>query len=87
MPGPNGSLLSLTASGDLESINTSTGATTIIGPTGFGANVGDLAVVGGVLYATDGNSNLYTVNPLTGAANLIGPTGVPAFRGSSQFGR
>ena len=86
VPGPNGSLLSLTASGDLESINTSTGATAIIGPTGFGANVGDLAVVAGVLYATDGNSNLYTVNPLTGAANLIGPTGVPAFAAPPSLG-
>jgi len=34
--GPNGSLLSLTASGNLEAINTATGGTTIIGPTGLG---------------------------------------------------
>jgi outer membrane protein assembly factor BamB len=73
----NGTLLSLTASGNLESINTATGGTTIIGPTGLGFNVGDLAFVGGVLYATDGNNNLYTVNATTGATQLIGPTGIP----------
>jgi outer membrane protein assembly factor BamB len=75
--GPNGSLLSLTASGNLEAINTATGGTTIIGPTGLGFNVGDLALVGGVLYATDGNNNLYSVNATTGATQLIGPTGIP----------
>jgi hypothetical protein len=80
VPGPNGFLFSLTLSGNLESINASTGATTVIGPTGFGAfNVGDLAEVGGVLYATDGNNNLYTVNATTGATHLIGSTGIPAF--------
>jgi hypothetical protein len=84
--GPNRSLLSLTAPGDLESIKTSTGATTIIGPTGFGFNVGGLARVGGVLYATDGNNNLYTVNPVTGATNLIGPKGIPALAAPPSLG-
>ena len=80
VPGPNGSLFSLTLSGNLESINTATGATTVIGATGLGAfNVGDLAEVDGILYATDGSNNLYTVNATTGAARLIGPTGIPAF--------
>ena len=77
--GPNGSLFSLTATGNLESINTATGVATVIGATGFGMNVGSLAEVGGTLYATDGNSNLYTVNATTGTAHLIGPTGIPAF--------
>lgn len=77
VPGPNGSLLSLTGSGNLESIKTATGATTVIGATGFGGNVGSLAEVGETLYATDGNNNLYTVNATTGAARLIGPTGIP----------
>jgi hypothetical protein len=39
-------------------------------------NVGDLAELGGVLYATDGNNNLYSVNPTTGAAHLIGASGI-----------
>jgi len=77
VPGPNGSLFSLTATGNLESINTATGVTTVIGATGFGMNVGSLAEVGGTLYATDGNNNLYTVNAATGAAHPIGPTGIP----------
>ena len=74
--GPSGSLLSLTASGNLEAINTGTGATTVVGATGLGSNVGDLAAVGGTLYATDGNNNLYTLNAVPGAAHLIGPTGL-----------
>lgn len=36
VPGPNGSLLSLTATGNLESINPATGATSVIGATGLG---------------------------------------------------
>ena len=77
VPGPNGSLLSLTATGNLESINTATGVTAVIGATGLGTNVGSLAEVGGSLYATDGNNNLYSVNATTGAAHLIGATGIP----------
>jgi hypothetical protein len=48
--GPNGSLFNLTATGNLESINTATGVTTVIGATGFGVNVGSLADIGGTLY-------------------------------------
>ncbi len=77
VPGPKGSLFSLTATGNLESINTATGVTTVIGATGLGMNVGSLAEVGGTLYATDGNNNLYTVSASTGAAHLIGATGIP----------
>jgi hypothetical protein len=77
VPGPNGSLFSLTATGNLESINTVTGVTTVIGATGFGMNVGSLAEVGGTLYATDGNNNLYTVNATTGAAHLIRANVIP----------
>src|ERR1700721_16246 len=61
VPGPNGSLLSLTLSGNLESINTASGATTVIGASGLGAfNVGSFAECGGTLYATDGSNNLST---------------------------
>jgi outer membrane protein assembly factor BamB len=77
VPGPNGSLLSLTATGNLESINPANGETSVIGATGLGFNVASLAEVGGALYLTDGNNNLYTVNATTGAAHLIGPTGIP----------
>jgi hypothetical protein len=79
VPGPNGSLLSLTANGNLESINPATGVATVIGATGLGTNVASLAEVDGTLYLTDGNNNLYTVNATTGAVHLIGPTGIPPF--------
>jgi PEP-CTERM motif len=78
VPGANGSLLSLTFSGNLESINPATGAVSVIGATGLGGLAGDLAEVGGALYATDLSNNLYSINTATGAAHLIGPTGIPA---------
>lgn len=76
--GPNGSLLSLTFSGNLESINPATGAVSVIGATGLGGSAFDLAEVDGAVYATDLNNHLYSVNTATGAAHLIGPTGIPA---------
>lgn len=76
--GPSGSLLSLTYSGNLESINPVTGQTTVIGQTGLGFNAFDLAEVAGKLYATDFANNLYSVNPNTGVATLMGATGMPS---------
>jgi hypothetical protein len=83
VPGPSGSLLSLAFSGDLLSINPSTGATTAVatalnGSTGWNSAL-DLAEVNGVLYATDYKNNLYTIDPSTGATHLLGATGIPAF--------
>ena len=88
VPGPNGSLFTLTFSGNLDSINPATGLTTVIGATGLGdctspaspcgpTSANNLAGLGGTLYATDLSNNLYTVNPATGAATLMGPTGIP----------
>jgi PEP-CTERM motif len=88
VPGPNGSLFTLTFSGNLDSINAATGITTVIGATGLGdCTVADghcpansangFGEVGGKLYATDFASNLYSVDPATGATHLIGPTGIP----------
>ena len=87
--GPNGSLLTLTFSGNLDSINPATGVASVIGPTGLAgcsmpgnpcgpnsANV--IGKFGGTIYATDFGNNFYTVNPTTGKATLIGPTGMPA---------
>ena len=88
--GPNGSLLTLTFSGNLDSINPVTGVTSLVGATGLAdcsnfpvspcgpTSANDLARLGGTIYATDISNNLYTVNPLTGAATLIGLTGIPA---------
>ncbi len=90
VPGPNGSLLTLTFSGNLDSINPATGITSLVGATGLAdcsnfpvspcgpTSANYLAVLGGTIYATDISNNLYTVNPLTGAVTLIGPTGIPA---------
>jgi hypothetical protein len=88
VPVPNGSLLTLTASGSLDAINPRTGLTTVIGPTGLGdcsmptspcgpTSANTIAGLAGVIYGTDYAGNLYTVNPATGRATLIGPTGIP----------
>lgn len=74
---PDGSLLTITSSGNLDAINPQTGAVRVIGPTGLGFNAFDLAEVDGKLYATDFSNNFYSVDPQTGAALLIGPTGIP----------
>jgi hypothetical protein len=72
----NGSLLTLTTSGDLQKINPATGESSDIGPTGLGFNALDLGEVGGKLYATDFNNNIYSVDPATGAA-FLRATGIP----------
>jgi hypothetical protein len=87
--GPNGSLLTLTVSGNLDAINPVTGLVTFIGATGLAdcstpssacgpTSANTLGELGGTVYATDLSNNLYTVNPLTGLTTLIGPTGIPA---------
>jgi hypothetical protein len=77
--GPHGSLLTVSFSGDLESINPANGVTSLVGATGLGDLVGELAQLGGTVYATDILNNLYTIDATTGASTLIGPTGIPAF--------
>jgi hypothetical protein len=81
VPGPHGELLSLTYSGDLESIDPANGKISVIGATGLDGLAVDLAEVDRKLYATDLSNNLYSVNPATAAATLIGPTGIPAVPG------
>ncbi len=89
VPGPNGSLLTLTFSGNLDSIDPSTGVATVIGPTGLldcttpaspcGSHAAStLGSFGGITYATDLGNDLYAVDPFTGVATLIGYTGIPA---------
>jgi hypothetical protein len=75
--GQDGSLFSLTYSGNLEAINPVTGVTTVVGQTGLYFNAFDLAGVQGQLYATDFANNIYSVDPRTGAAALIRATGIP----------
>jgi PEP-CTERM motif len=77
LPQPNGSLLSISASGNLDSVNPASGAVSVIGATGLGNLAYDIAELNGTVYATDLNSNLYTVNTTTGTVTLIGATGIP----------
>jgi hypothetical protein len=77
VPGPNGNLLSFSASGNLDSVNPATGAVSVVGATGLGNLDGTIAELNGTVYATDLYNNLYTVNKTTGATSLIGPTGIP----------
>jgi hypothetical protein len=89
-PRPNGSLVSLTYAGNLDSINPATGLPTRVGPTGLEncvipapscgpTSAFSLGSVDGEIYATDFQNDLYVVNPLTGAATLLsGHTGLPA---------
>ena len=88
-PGPGGSLLSLGFNGNLNAINRSTGALSVVGATGLGdcslptspcgsnsPNI--LGNLGSKLYATDLANNFYSVNATNGAATLIGASGIPA---------
>ena len=89
VPGPAGTFLTLTFTGDLASINASTGMSSVVGPTGLADcalpsspcglhSANGLGKFGANLYATDFANNLYSVDPATGAATLIGATGIPA---------
>jgi hypothetical protein len=78
-------LYAIDSSGDLDSVNPSTGAATLIGSTGLSLG-GDwtLSSNSSTLYFTDfagGAENLYTLNTTTGLAILIGPTGGPEYGG------
>src|SRR5579863_4983399 len=62
---------------DLYTLNTSTGAGTLVGPFGNGAQIGALVTVGGVLYGGDeGNASIDTINTSTGAATILPGTPV-----------
>jgi hypothetical protein len=86
---PNGSLLTIGFSGNVNSINPSTGAMTPVGPSGLSDcstpaspctsnSINVLASFNGQTYVTDFLNRLYSVNTATGAATLIGTTGMPA---------
>ena len=90
-PGSNGSLISLTYAGNLDSINPATGVPTRIGPTGLSPCVVPTAptcgptsplTLGGFdgrIYATDFANSIYVVNQSTAAATLLAQnSGIPA---------
>jgi hypothetical protein len=75
---PNG-LYALDTSANLYSINPSTGAATLIGPTGFALGFGSwrgLSTNASVLFFANA-ANLYTLNTTTGAPTLVGNMGGP----------
>ena len=72
---------------NLYTINTSTGAATVVGPTGTALMI-DIAINGsGQMYGMDiGTDSLYSINTATGTATLIGLTGFNAnFAQSMDF--
>jgi len=71
---PSGDLYGISFS-DLYKVNSSTGATTLVGSLGSFSGTANALVFGanGTLYMA--GSSLYTVNTLTGAASAIGPIG------------
>jgi hypothetical protein len=78
--------------GSLAKINPATGEETVIGPTGLGLFIFDLAAVRGKLYATDLSNNIYSVDPDSGVATPITATGMPpdpnyplTFNGDGSF--
>jgi hypothetical protein len=86
---PNGSLATFAYSGNLYSINPTTGAPALVGPSGLGGcppsasscaptSANTLGNYSGNIYATDFQNSLYSINPANGTATLIGPTGIPA---------
>ena len=75
--GSNG-YLGVSLSGNLDSVNPSTGVVSVIGATGLGTYADSTAELGGTVYETDFYGNLYTVNTKTGTASLIGYTGIPS---------
>lgn len=81
----SGGLFGADLTGNLFSINTSTGAATIIGNLGFGlGGFVSFSDNSSTLYLTRGTGALYTVNTGTGVASLVGPSG--AFLASAVSG-
>ena len=77
--GSNGSLYGLSAAGNLVTIDPVTGAETVVGNTGLGADTNTFAgLTDGALYALDNSNNLYSINPTTGTADTGGRHRRPA---------
>ncbi len=76
---------------ELYSLSRTTGAATIIGPTGIPVGPTTFNALGydafsGIMYMTDtGTDSLYTVNLTTGAATLVGPLNGPIGIGALAY--
>ena len=82
--GLGGSIFGFRESGDWVSLNASSGATTLIGPSGISVDE-PVRLADGTIYATDSSHNLYTVNPATGVTTLVGSTGFTDPAGGLYF--
>jgi len=74
----------------ISTLNTSNGAPTVLGPTGFGGATPDLAFdSNGNLYGLKGGgqvvNNLILINQTNGSGTLVGPTGVSALSGMASW--
>jgi hypothetical protein len=75
----------------LYTLNTTTGAATLIGSTTVARLIGLAESSSGTLYSVNESdvsatsSNLYTINPSTGAATLVGALGVAVAEGDLAF--
>ncbi len=77
----NSSTLYFADGADLYTLNTSTGAATLVGPFGSSAEMGVLLTEDGTLWGGDEtNYTVDTINPTTGAAT-VGPAPSSSFSG------
>lgn len=85
---PNGSLATLTYSGNLDVIDPVTGTASLVGPTGLAdcttpaspcgpTAANRLGALAGNVYVSDLQNDLYGVDLATGGATLVGSTGLP----------
>jgi hypothetical protein len=73
----DGTLVAIDPANNFVRIDRTTGAVTVIGPTGINAFI-NASLFTGEQFALDNLNRLYRINPNTGAATLVGPTGLPA---------
>jgi hypothetical protein len=72
--------------GNLYTVNQSTAALTLVGPTGVvDGRLGGLDFIGSILYAGFDSGNLYSVDKTTGLATLIGNTGFDRISGLASL--
>ena len=80
VPGPNGTLLSVSFGGNLDAVDPATGVVSVIGSTGMALTPATAPFAtgefNGTVYETDGLNNVYTIDKTTGAASLLGATGL-----------
>jgi hypothetical protein len=72
----DGTLVGVDGNNNFIQIDGSTGAITVIGPTGINVTT-SASLLTGEQYAIDDHNQLFQIDPATGTASLLGPTGIP----------